>query len=99
MDGVLNDRLCLVRDAAKMVAPLEALRVKLVDILGARGTRREPAARSDHFQSTDGRVVPWRRREPRCDDEQSIRILPSQSTVINAKVESTTALTTVIGKR
>src|SRR5712671_6610326 len=67
VEDLLNDRQRLLLDTAKMVAPLEALRVELVDVFGARGTRREPAARSDHFQPADGRVVPRRRREPRGD--------------------------------
>ena len=34
-DNGLNDRQRLLLDAAKVVAPLEALRVELVDIFGA----------------------------------------------------------------
>jgi hypothetical protein len=37
VDDVLNDRQRLLLEAAKVVAPLEALPVELVDIFGALG--------------------------------------------------------------
>ncbi len=45
-DNALNDRQRLLLDPLQMVAPLEALRVELVDIFGARGPRREPGCTS-----------------------------------------------------
>ena len=44
-EDVLNDRQRLLLDAAKMIAPFEALRVEPVDIFGARGTRPEPVVK------------------------------------------------------
>src|SRR5260221_2499854 len=42
---------------------LEALRVDLVEVLGAGGTGREPAASRDHLQASDRRVVAGSARE------------------------------------
>ena len=42
-----------------MLPPVEALDVELVDIFCTGWTGGEPALRSDHLESADGRAVAW----------------------------------------
>src|SRR5688500_2124143 len=66
-EGVGDDLARLVLDAAQVVGALEALRVKLVDVLGARGSGGEPTVLGHHLESADGRAIARRRRETRRD--------------------------------
>src|SRR5690349_23734871 len=49
--GVAHDRLCLADDGLQVGLVAEALRVDLVDVLGAGRSGREPAARSEEHTS------------------------------------------------
>src|SRR5277367_233391 len=48
-------------DCVQMCMALKALRVNFVDVLGAGGAGRKPAAFRDDLQAADGSVIPWRR--------------------------------------
>ena len=65
--GVADDRLRLLQDAAQVVRPAEALGVDLVDVLGARRPRGEPAALGHHLHAADRRAVAGRRGEDGLD--------------------------------
>src|SRR5580693_5878057 len=43
-----------------MIHTLETLRVDLVDVLGARGTCREPSAGGDHLDASNRCIIAWR---------------------------------------
>src|SRR5207253_592704 len=53
----IYDRLSLAHDRVEMRLVLEALRVDLVDVLGARRSRRKPAGARDDLQPADRRGV------------------------------------------
>ena len=55
--GRVHDLLGLANDPLEVRLVPEALRVDLVDVLRARGTRREPAARRHDLQAADGGTV------------------------------------------
>src|SRR3546814_15454128 len=56
----VHDPLRLGEDRLQVVAALEAFAVDLVDVLGARRTRGEPAAVGNHLDAADRRVVAGR---------------------------------------
>src|SRR3546814_5284629 len=51
------DPLRLCEDRLQVIAAFEAFAVDLVDVLGARRARGEPAAGGDHLDAADRRVV------------------------------------------
>ena len=55
--GVADNRLGFLQDAAQMIRSLETLRINLVNVFRPGRTRREPAARGRHFQPADGSAV------------------------------------------
>src|SRR6185436_1391751 len=58
-----DDGAGIVLNLPKVIGATEALRVNLVDFLGAGGSRREPPALGSHLQAADRRTVPRRRRQ------------------------------------
>ena len=56
-DRLVHQRLRLVQQALQVCLALEALGVDLVDLLGARRPRREPAAPGTDADAADGRAV------------------------------------------
>src|SRR5215470_13506642 len=62
-DGLTHDLLRFGLDAAQVLRVAEALRVDLVDLLGPRGARGEPAALGNHLQAADGLAVAGRTRQ------------------------------------
>jgi len=59
----VDERSRLREDALQVLFAVEALRVQLVDILRAGGSRREPAVRGDHLEAADGGAVARRVHE------------------------------------
>src|SRR5215212_8748831 len=55
--GASDDLLGLLDDGVEVGPVLEALGVDLVQVLGARGPRGEPAVGADHLEATDRGVV------------------------------------------
>jgi hypothetical protein len=55
-----HDRLSFRFDALQVVAAAKALGVNLVDLLGARWPRGEPASIGDHLHAADRIAVTWR---------------------------------------
>ncbi len=55
--GAAHYFLCLPNDGGKMVSALQALGVKLVNVLCARRARGEPAAARDNLQAANRSVV------------------------------------------
>src|ERR1019366_7542724 len=53
----VHDRLRLLHDATQVILPTKAFHINLVDILGARGPRGEPAAFCNDLYPSDRRVV------------------------------------------
>ena len=56
-DRAIDDRLRFLQDLLQVIRAREALAVDLVDVLGARRPRREPAALRDHLDAADRRAV------------------------------------------
>src|SRR5438876_2667590 len=52
-----HDGLRFRNDLVQMSLAAEALRVQLVNVLGARRAGGEPSSAARHFESTDGRIV------------------------------------------
>src|SRR3954471_21825945 len=62
-----DDRLRLVHDRVQVRLVAEALRVDLVDVLGARGPRCEPAVRGHDLEAADLGAVAGRLHQLRRD--------------------------------
>ena len=60
-----EDLPCVLDDLLQVILALEALRVELVDVLGAGRAGREPAAVGRDLHAADGRVVARRLRQHR----------------------------------
>ena len=67
IERCVDDLLSLGEDCLQMLFVVEALGINLVDILGARRARGEPAVLGDDFQTSDGRLVAGRVRQRRED--------------------------------
>src|SRR5262245_6940335 len=71
----IDQRLRLPYESVEVRLVLEALRVDLVDVLGARRPRREPSAGGHDLQTADGRAVAGGLREFRGDSIAAERLL------------------------
>src|SRR6267378_2617253 len=59
-DGGVDESLCFAEQGLQMRRALEALRIDLVDVLGARRPGREPTVRGRDLQAADAGVVAGR---------------------------------------
>ena len=64
---MVYDLLRFAQDSVQVALILEALRVDLVDVLGAGGPGREPAVVCRHFEAADRCAVTWGRSQFGCD--------------------------------
>ena len=66
-EGVIHNLLRFRHDRVQVGLVLKALRVDLIDILGSRGPRREPATGRDNLQAANRFVIAGRARKLRDD--------------------------------
>ena len=64
---MVHDLLSFAHDSVQVSLIFEALRIDLVDVLGARGPGREPAVVGHNLEAADRRAVTWGRSQFGCD--------------------------------